>query len=92
LNWHCLKIQTIRNHLDELIIRSELFYLIEILQSRSAVVQNHNHARNVGTLYPSLTMRREMVASRRAHRLRVTTSVVKSISTKGTQCACIRIK
>jgi hypothetical protein len=34
-------------------------------------------------------MRREIVATRRSG---VTTSVVKSIPTKGKQCACIRIK
>ncbi len=47
------------------------------------------HARNVGTLCASLTMRREIVATRRAG---LTTAVIKRIPPKGKQCAwCIHI-
>ena len=46
------------------------------------------HARNVGTLCASLTMRREIVAMRRAG---LTTSVIKRIPPKGKQGACIHI-
>ena len=48
--------------------------------------QHRYHARNVGTLCASLTMRREIVATRRAG---VTTSVIKRIPPKGKPCACI---
>ena len=47
------------------------------------------HARNVGTLCASLTMRREIVATRRAG---LTTAVIRRIPSKGKQCAwCIYI-
>ena len=47
------------------------------------------HARNVGTLCASLTMRRGIVATRRAG---LTTAVIKRIPPKGKQCAwCIHI-
>ena len=51
--------------------------------------QHRYHARNVGTLCASLTMRREIVATRRAG---VTTSVIKRIPHKGKQCTCICIQ
>ena len=48
--------------------------------------QHRYHSRNVGTLCASLTMRREIVATRRAG---VTTAVVKRIPATGMQYACI---
>ena len=58
---------------------------IEMLQSQSAVVLHRTHARNdAGTLCASLTMRREIVAMRRAG---MTTSMIKMIPPKGKQCA-----
>ncbi len=47
------------------------------------------HERNVGTLCASLTMRREIVATRRPG---LTTTVIKQIPSKGKQCACIHIR
>lgn len=46
------------------------------------------HARNVGTLCASLTMLREIVATRRTG---VTTSVIRRIPSTGKQCAYIHI-
>jgi hypothetical protein len=58
---------------------------IEMLQSRSAVVLHRTHARNdAGALCASLTMRREIGATRRAG---ATTSMIKMIPPKGKQCA-----
>jgi hypothetical protein len=58
--------------------------LFKYAQLRTYDVHRSYHARNVGTFCASLTMRREIVATRRAG---LTTSVIKRIPSKGNQCS-----
>jgi hypothetical protein len=57
--------------------------LFKYAQLRTYDVHRY-HARNVGTLCVSLTMRLEIVATRRSG---LTTAVIKRIPSKGKQCA-----